>query len=210
MNALYLKFIELTKGPYSESYHDAYINYHKHTVEGPHAPAFDESFHHFYLSLFFNRTQHPNIKTKEPILFDTDVPFGITEKQLLRKIPTPTYANIEIHKPTLKAFGYDVYWKGTECRKVFIVSHDRFISGLRIFNGYENVTRELASHITQLTQEWFDETQALYLENNKGQVLTYDPDTFYPKIVFAYHQKSETTYYKEIFDFWLKTDLQHH
>lgn len=208
MNAFYLKFIELFKGPYSVSYQEAYTNYHKHTVEGPFRPAFDESFHHFYLSLFINRAQHPNLKTNESLTFDAFVPFGLSEKQLLKAIPPPLYVNIETPTPTLKAFGYDVLWKDSECRKIFLVSNNRFISGLRVFNSFQQITNTISNHMHTLTHKWFDETQALYIENKQGQVLTYDPDTFYPKLVFAYHQKSEAPYYKEIFDFWMKPDIQ--
>lgn len=208
MNAFYLKFIELFKGPYSVSYQEAYLNYHKDTVESPHRPAFEESFPHFYLSLFINRAQHPNLTTNESLSFDTHVPFGITEKQLLKIIPPPLYVNIETPTPTLKAFGYDVLWKGSECRKIFLVSNNRFISGLRIFNNIEQLTNDITNHVFNLTHKWFDETQALYVENKQGQILTYDPDTFYPKLVFAYHQKSEASYYKAIFNFWMQPDIQ--
>jgi hypothetical protein len=207
MNLIFLKFIELLKGRYSVSYYAACKKYSRFSFEIHFKPAFDENFCLYFKSLFINKWKHVHCHTNISFLFDYSVPFGISEKQLLQIIHTPAFISIEARQDAFKGFGFDVLWKNTECRKVFILRNNTFIAGLRIFSNLQTLSTELMVYFQNLAAAPVDFREHFVIENSDGQLLIYDPESFFPRIAIMYYQRSEQEHYKSIFNHWMACDL---
>jgi RNA recognition motif-containing protein len=208
MNQLFLKFIELLKGRYSVSYYTACKKYDRLFFESRYKPVFDEDFYLYFKTLFIHKWKFVHCRTHEPILFDFMVPFGISETQLLKIIHTPMLISIQARQDVFKGFGFEVIWKGTESRKIFILHNNTYIAGLRIFDSFQTLSSELQIFFQNLASAPVDFLEHFVIENASGQLLIYDPETFFPRIAIMYYERSEEEHYKSIFNYWMAADLK--